>query len=151
MSDDMETSCPDPQVRVGVGVMLLAPSGYVLMRRQGSHGEGEYSFPGGHLDFGETVLECAVRECQEELGVLVRDPATMPLFTEDFFPEHNRHYITVYVTGWCDTVPHILEPHKCDHLKFVNIGDPLPTPLFSGVRRVWDYKQSTIAKVCRDS
>lgn len=32
----------EPQVRVGVGVMLLTPGGYVLMQRQGSHGEGEF-------------------------------------------------------------------------------------------------------------
>lgn len=151
MSEDVTTVAPEPQVRVGVGVMLLTPGGYVLMRRQGSHGEGEWSFPGGHLEFSETVLDCAVRECREELGVHVRDPITMPVFTEDFFPEHNRHYITVYVTGWCDTVPQILEPHKCTHLRFVNIGDELPAPLFSGVRRIWDYKQGTIAKVAKGS
>ena len=147
MSDEIDPVPPEAQVRVGVGVMLLAPGGYVLMRRQGSHGAGEFSFPGGHLEFGETVQECATRECMEELGVTLRDPSTMPIFTEDFFPESNRHYVTVYVTGWCDTVPKILEPHKCDQLKFASIGDVLPTPLFSGVRKVWDYKQNTIAKV----
>lgn len=145
--NEIEPVLPEAQVRVGVGVMLLAPGGYVLMRRQGSHGEGEFSFPGGHLEFGETVLECAARECLEELGVSLRDPATMPIFTEDFFQEHNRHYITVYVTGWCDSTPKILEPHKCDQLRFVSIGDELPTPLFSGVRTAWDHKQDTIAKV----
>ena len=137
----------DPQVRVGVGVMLLAPTGYVLICRKGSHGEGEWSFPGGHIEFSETVLECAVRECKEELGVEVRDPVTMPIFTEDFFPDHNRHYITVYVTGWCNTIPKILEPHKCSQLKFVNIGDVLPEPVFSGVSQAWAHKQGTIAKV----
>jgi 8-oxo-dGTP diphosphatase len=131
---------------VGVGVLLLAPGGYVLMRRQGSHGEGEWSFPGGHLEFSETVLDCARRECGEELGVTLKDPATVPLFTEDFFPEHRRHYITVYVTGWCEEQPRIQEPEKCSQLKMVTLGDSLPSPTFSGVAAVWEYKSNAIVK-----
>lgn len=130
--------------RIGVGVMLLAPHGYVFMRRLGSHGSGTYSFPGGHLEYGESVIECAVRECQEELGVLLRDPATLSFFTEDFFPDYNRHYITLYVTGWCDTQPRICEPEKCDHIKFVTLGDKLPDLLFSGIRQAWDFKLNAI-------
>lgn len=140
----IEDHLQEQQVRVGVGVMVLGPGGYVLLRRQGSHGEGEWSFPGGHLEFSETVLECAVRECQEELGVALRDPAVMPLFTEDHFPYHHKHYITLYVTGWCEEVPRIMEPHKASQIKSFNIGDSLPEPLFSGVETAWLYKKNTI-------
>ncbi len=135
-----------PVVRVGVGVLLLSPGGYVLMQRQGSHGEGEWSFPGGHLEFSETVLDCARRECLEELGVTLKDACTVPLFTEDFFPDHNRHYITVYVTGWCEEQPRILEPEKCSQLKMVTLGDSLPAPTFPGVGTVWEYKSRSIIK-----
>lgn len=133
-----------PTVQVGVGVMLLAPAGYVLMRRQGSHGAGTWSFPGGHLEHGETVLECAKRECREELGVELKDPSVISFFTEDSFPESQLHYITLYVTGWCDTHPHICEPLKCDYLKFAAFGDSLPDPLFSGVEQVWNHKLAAI-------
>ena len=134
----------DPQVRVGVGVMLLAPGGYVLLRRQGSHGSGEWSFPGGHLEYGETVLECAQRECLEELGVELKDATVMPLFTEDLFPSHSRQYITLYVTGWCEAAPKIMEPHKASQIKSLSIGDSLPDPIFSGVTAAWEYKKNTI-------
>ena len=137
-----------PVVRVGVGVMLLAPAGYVFMRRQGSHGAGSWSFPGGHLEYGESVLECAVRECREELGVELKDPSVVKIFTEDFFAENDasddRHYITLYVTGWCSQHPRICEPAKCDGLKFVALGDVLPDPLFSGVEQAWAHKLATI-------
>jgi 8-oxo-dGTP diphosphatase len=145
MSNPTE-SVVDPQVRVGVGVLLLAPGGYVLMRRQGSHGADTWSFPGGHLEFSETVLDCARRECLEELGVTLRDPVTMSLFTEDFFPEEGRHYITVYVTGWCEETPRIQEPEKCSQIRVVCIGDELPSPLFSGVAAIWAHKQASIVK-----
>jgi len=31
------------------------------------------SFPGGHVDEGETAVEAALRECEEELGEIVDD------------------------------------------------------------------------------
>ena len=40
------------------------------MRRHG----GEVSFPGGRTDPGETLVECALREAQEEIGL---DPAAV--------------------------------------------------------------------------
>ena len=46
--------------KVGIGVMILNDQNQVLLGlRQGSHGAGEWSFPGGHLEFGETVFETA--------------------------------------------------------------------------------------------
>ena len=139
-----EQATATAQVRVGVGVMVLGPGGYVLLRRQSSHGEGEWSFPGGHLEYGESVLDCAARECEEELGVALKDAAVMPFFTEDHFPDHHKHYITLYVTGWCEEVPRIMEPHKASQIKSFNIGDILPEPLFSGVETAWLYKKNTI-------
>jgi NUDIX domain len=61
------------QVRLGAGVFVHTPRGYVLLKRQGSHGAGEWSLPGGHLEFGETVDECARREVLEEIGCRLED------------------------------------------------------------------------------
>ena len=44
--------------KVGIGVMIQNEKGEVLLGlRQGSHGAGEWSFPGGHLEFGEKIFE----------------------------------------------------------------------------------------------
>ncbi|MBT4277902.1 NUDIX domain-containing protein [Candidatus Falkowbacteria bacterium] len=46
--------------RVGVGVLIQNDKDEVLLGlRCGSHGEGEWCFSGGHLDFGETIFETA--------------------------------------------------------------------------------------------
>lgn len=42
------------------------------MRRHG----GEISFPGGRADPGETLVECALREAQEEIGL---DPSVVEI------------------------------------------------------------------------
>lgn len=40
----------DKITKVGVAVMILKDGKVLLSKRRGSHGEGEYSFPGGHLE-----------------------------------------------------------------------------------------------------
>ena len=120
------------QVRVGVGVFVLTPKGYVLLMRQGSHGAGEWSLPGGHLEFSETVEECARREVLEEIGCELEGVVTIPYTSEDFFLEEGKHYITLYVMGITKDLPQILEPHKASELTFFTQIKDLPSPLFVG-------------------
>lgn len=56
--------------RVGVGVVVIHGKKILLGKRKNSHGEGEWAFPGGHLEFGESVQECAKRELLEETGLV---------------------------------------------------------------------------------
>ena len=46
----------------------------LLIRKKRGLGAGKINGPGGKMDPGETSLECAVRETQEELGVTALDP-----------------------------------------------------------------------------
>ena len=54
---------------VGVGVMILKDEKVLLGKRKGSHGAGEYAFPGGHLEYLESFSTCAQREVMEECGI----------------------------------------------------------------------------------
>ena len=46
----------------------------LLIRKKRGFGMGKVNGPGGKLDPGETELDCAVRETQEELGVTALNP-----------------------------------------------------------------------------
>ena len=124
------------QAKIGVGVAVLCPQGMVLLRRKGSHGDGEWSFPGGHLEFGERVVDCAKREVLEELGVSLEWCYSEGVFTEDFFP--GKHYITLYCYGLTSETPRIMETDKASDIMFVQDFQGLPMPLFSGVRYAWN-------------
>lgn len=53
---------------VAAGVLLRAPSGAILLLKRSVEGDaaGQWAFPGGKQQDGETLETCAVRECLEE-------------------------------------------------------------------------------------
>lgn len=55
--------------KVGIGVMIFRDGEILLGKRKGSHGDGEYAFPGGHLEYMESFSDCARREVREECGI----------------------------------------------------------------------------------
>ena len=55
--------------RIGVGCVVERNGLVLLGQRKGAHAEGFWAFPGGHLEFGETVEACARRELVEETGL----------------------------------------------------------------------------------
>jgi 8-oxo-dGTP diphosphatase len=46
----------------------------LLIRKKRGLGAGKINGPGGKIDPGETSVQCAIRETQEELGVTAIDP-----------------------------------------------------------------------------
>jgi 8-oxo-dGTP diphosphatase len=124
------------EVRVGVGVIVLRDGKVLLGKRRGSHGAGEWSFPGGHLEFMEDIPDCARRELQEETGMDLLVGRQTGLYTNDKFPEESKHYITIYVFA-DETVgePVVREPEKCDGWGWF-AWDDLPSPLFPPIRNL---------------
>lgn len=41
--------------RVGIGVFIFKNNKFLMGCRKGAHGEGTWSIPGGHLEFGESM------------------------------------------------------------------------------------------------
>jgi 8-oxo-dGTP diphosphatase len=70
MPDDQPL--PDRYTRVGAYVLCRDAVGRVLMCRiaDGSSGDGSWTIPGGGVEFGEDPAEAAVRELEEETGLV---------------------------------------------------------------------------------
>lgn len=114
---------------VGVGVIIVRAGLVLLGQRMGSHGAGTWALPGGHLEFGESVEDCAAREVLEETGLQLRTIRTAP-YTNDVFVSEGKHYVTLFVIA-PDTVGDavVCEPDKCAGWQWFR-WDALPAPLF---------------------
>lgn len=84
--------------------------------------------PEGHLEFGETPIECAMRELKEETGLILQNPEEL-IFTNDIFQKDAQHYITIFVQGEVIGEPALLEPEKCVGWQWFS-WEQLPQPLF---------------------
>jgi 8-oxo-dGTP pyrophosphatase MutT (NUDIX family) len=59
------------------------------------HHKGQISFPGGRLDPGESLLDCALRETHEEIGVPPADVRVVGRLDDTWTP--TRYVITPFV------------------------------------------------------
>ena len=117
---------------VGVGVTLLRGDTVLLGKRRGSHGAGEYSTPGGHLDHLESFEACARRETREECGLEI-DRVRFQ-FVANVTTYAPRHYIHIgLLADWVTGEPRLLEPEKCEGWAWWPIDAP-PSPLFEMTR-----------------
>lgn len=120
----MNTSS-DRVVRVGVAAVIHRHPGMLLLgKRKGSNGDGTWSFPGGHLEVGETVTRCAARETLEETGLEIPwQRFVKRAFTNDIFDTKGTHYVTLYVEAnyyyYDAQEPRVMEPEKCEEWRWV--------------------------------
>ncbi|MEI8364867.1 MAG: NUDIX hydrolase [Parachlamydiaceae bacterium] len=118
--------------KVGIGVAVIKDNKVLLGKRKGAHGSGDWAFPGGHLELGETPEACAYRELIEETG-LKAIQIVPGSWTNDIFDD-NKHYITLFmfVTEFSG-IPEVLEPLKCENWEWFE-WDNLPQPLFASIQ-----------------
>jgi 8-oxo-dGTP diphosphatase len=122
--------------KVGIGVIVTRDGGLLLRKRIGKHANGTWSFPGGHLESGETPEECAIRETIEETGLIVESARVVAL-TNDVFPD-GGHYVTIWMKA--DGVGDgevILDPTEASEYGWFPL-DALPSPLFPSLVSLLD-------------
>jgi 8-oxo-dGTP diphosphatase len=100
----------------------------LLMKRKGPHGQGTWSTPGGHLDFGETLEECAAREAKEEVGVDMTE-VRFRTVTNDVFESDGKHYVTIWMEGRPIGEPRIVAEREVEEIGWF-AWEALPQPLF---------------------
>lgn len=115
--------------KVGVGVLILKDGKILLGKRKGKYGEGTWCPPGGHLEYKESIFDCAERETMEEAGIKISN-LKLGNFTNDNNLPYEKHYITLYVIAEHeDGEPSIMEPDKCSEWGWFE-WSKLPEPLF---------------------
>ena len=118
--------------KVGVSVVLKFKNKVLVGKRKGSHGDGTWAFPGGHLEFGETIFDCGKRELEEETNINLGNLKGENIgYTNDIFQKEKKHYITLYVLYTVDKElkAEVMEPNKCYEWIWVN-ENKIPKPHF---------------------
>lgn len=105
----------------------------LLGKRRGSHGAGEWSFPGGRLEPGEAPQERAAIELDEETGISCFAHQLRTLREQPFSATlaGGESWVTLFfvmVVGATQTAE-VREPDKCFEWRWFCWDDP-PTPLF---------------------
>lgn len=118
---------------VGVGVMIKNKEDLVLLGlRKSPHGQGTWSFPGGHLEFGETMMDAAIRETLEETGLDVSELELVSLADEMGSLDKGKHYVNVgFIAHAVTGEPKIIEAEKWEKWQWFDLEN-LPEPIFEG-------------------
>ena len=93
-----------------VGVVCLRGAQVLLIKRGNPPRQGQWSIPGGRIEWGETSPGAAMRELVEETGVEARMLGLIDvvdgLFTSRTSGETTRHYIMIdYAARWVSGEP----------------------------------------------
>ena len=59
----------NPRPELSVGAVVVHDGSLLLVRRGHGPAAGEWSLPGGRVEWGETLAEAVVREVREETGL----------------------------------------------------------------------------------
>lgn len=121
------------------GVMVWKGDMILLGKRRGSHGNGEYSFPGGHLEFDESFVECIERETLEEAGIKIKNIKFLSV--ANYRKHENRQDILISFTADLESGKERTDPdEKIGDWGWYKLDD-LPTPIFYPTQIIIDsYK-----------
>lgn len=115
----------------------LRPAAVTLVLMPGPHGEAsfvitrrsarlarhahQWALPGGRLDAGETVIEAALRETEEEVGLRLAPSSVLGLL--DDFPTRSGFCMTP-VVAWAepDQIP-VGNPEEVERVHVVSLGE----------------------------
>lgn len=118
-------------IGVGVGALIVNQNGEVFLARRGPKAKNErglWEFPGGSVEFGETLVQSLVREMQEEFGIIIQIEQLLDV-VDHILPEENQHWVSPsYICTIQSGIPTIREPEKCSEIGWFN-PHQMPTDL----------------------
>jgi 8-oxo-dGTP diphosphatase len=127
--------------RVGVGVLIFNEHNQVLLgKRIDGHGSGCWAPAGGHLEFGESLEQCAMREVLEETGLKITEPQFLALMN-DVFVQEEKHYVSIFMRADYPKEQEVqnTEPHKTETWKWFG-WNQLPPNLFLPLQQFKDQQ-----------
>jgi len=103
-------------IGVGAGAIIVDKQGRLFLARRSAKAKNErglWEFPGGSVEFGETLAETLRREMREEFGVEIAVGELLDV-VDHILKEEGQHWISpTFLCTITSGEPHIMEPEKC--------------------------------------
>lgn len=139
---DIHVKKPKGTMSFSVVLVYNEKSEVLLLRRKGtSFGDGLYALPGGKIESGETALQAAEREAQEEIGITIGE-AKLVHVVDRQGPE-TEFYIFVFQASSYKGNAINNEPDKCDHVAWFPLHK-LPDNMIPAHRQALELSQKKI-------
>lgn len=120
------------QFQVGINVFVIRARRLLLGKRKNAFGAGTWGLPGGHLEFGEAMIDAAERELIEETGLQARTFRFVNIVNDRSI---GRHYLEVgFVAGRVRGKPVVKEPDRNEKWQWFEHGN-LPSNVFPPHRK----------------
>lgn len=118
-------------IGVGVGAVIVDAAGHLFLAKRGPKAKNErglWEFPGGAVEFGETLAEALKREMREEYGFEIAVGELLDV-VDHILPEEGQHWVSPsFICSVVSGEPVILEPEKCSEIGWFAPAD-LPKDL----------------------
>lgn len=130
-----------------VGTVCFRGEDVLLIRRGTKPMAGDWSIPGGRIEYGETTEAAALRELKEETGITARITGLADvvdaIFTSRTTGDITRHYILIdYAAIWLSGEP--VAGDDADHAEWVSPDRLATLPLWEETRRVIEKARAMI-------
>ena len=118
-------------IGVGVGAIIVDNRGRLFLARRGPKAKNEHGlweFPGGSVEFGETMADALRREMREEFGIEIAVGKLLDV-VDHILEEEKQHWVSpTFLCTIAAGEPHIREPEKCAEIGWF-LPDEVPQEL----------------------
>jgi 8-oxo-dGTP diphosphatase len=118
-------------IGVGVGAIIVDNRGRLFLAHRGIKAKNErglWEFPGGSVEFGETMADALRREMREEFGIEITVGELLDV-VDHILKEEGQHWVSpTFLCTITSGEPHIMEPEKCAEIGWFH-PDAIPQEL----------------------
>lgn len=135
-------------IGVGVGAIIVKEDGRIFLARRGPKAKNEqglWEFPGGSVEFGETLTEALRREMQEEYGIQVSVGELVDVADHILHEEHQHWVSPTFICQIVSGEPSIREPEKCTEIGWFEV-DQMPRDLTQITKLNLEHYRQILAK-----
>ncbi len=118
-------------IGVGVGAMVFNAQDKVFLSKRGPQAKNErrcWEFPGGSVEFGETLIDAIKREFVEEYAMDIEIVELLAVSDHILIAEQQHWVSPTFIAHHVGGTPQIIEPEKCTDIGWFLLTS-LPEPL----------------------